>query len=111
MLPTAQRLGLPGDVLGAATIYETLVTEIFAQSHLYYEEADYDDDDEEGYYPEEERLEGLVEECIEELGKALAGQQTDRGAHERSIATCMQIIATGSPKSITEARRVVTVVG
>jgi len=96
VLQTAQRLGLPGDVLGAATIYETLVTEIFAQSHLYYEEADYDDDDEEGYYPEEERLEG---------------QQTDRGACERSIATCMPIIATGSPKSITEARRVVTVVG
>src|SRR5947209_3082360 len=62
VLQTAQRLGLQKDVLGTATIYETLVTEIFAQSHLYYEEAYYDDYEEEGYYPEEEGLEGLVEE-------------------------------------------------
>jgi len=92
VLQTAQRLGLQEDVLGAATIYETLVTEIFAHSHLYYEEADYDDDyEEEGYYPEEEGLEGIVEECIEALGKALAGQQTDRAARERSIAALLAI--------------------
>ena len=41
---TADRLAAQGDFLGAATIYETLVTEIFEQSHLYYdEEAGYDD--------------------------------------------------------------------
>ncbi len=33
---TADRLATQGDFLGAATIYETLVTEIFEQSHLYY---------------------------------------------------------------------------
>jgi catechol 2,3-dioxygenase-like lactoylglutathione lyase family enzyme len=89
---TAQRLGQQGDVLGAATIYETLVTEIFEQSHLYYEEAEYDDYyEEEGYYPEEEGLEGLVEECIEALGNALADQQTDRVAREKSIAVLLAI--------------------
>src|SRR5437588_1893433 len=41
---TADRLAQQGDFLGAATIYETMVTEIFEQSHLYYnEEAEYDD--------------------------------------------------------------------
>src|SRR5467141_2049234 len=51
---TADKLAQQGDMLGAVTIYETLVTEIFEQSHLYYDEAQYDDDyEEEGYYPEE----------------------------------------------------------
>src|SRR5436309_10090577 len=46
---TADRLVQQGDYLEAATIYETLVQEIFDQSHLYYEEEpDYDDD----YYDE-----------------------------------------------------------
>jgi catechol 2,3-dioxygenase-like lactoylglutathione lyase family enzyme len=89
---TAQRLGRQGDVLGAATIYETLVTEIIEQSHLYYEAAEYDDSyEEEGYYPEEEGLERLVEECIEALGNALADQQTDRVAREKSIAVLLAI--------------------
>ena len=49
---TADRLAQQGDYLGAATIYETLVTEIFEQSHLYYdEEAEYDD-----YYEEERTI-------------------------------------------------------
>src|SRR5262245_26396849 len=48
----AQRLAQQGDVLGAATIYETLVTEIFEQSHLYYVAEEYDHFyQEEGYYP------------------------------------------------------------
>ena len=46
---TADNLVQQRDYLGAATIYETLVTEIFERSHLYYdEEAEYDD-----YYEEE----------------------------------------------------------
>src|SRR5947209_2520919 len=87
---TMRHMGQQRDVLGAGTIYETLVTEIFEQSHLYYEEAEYDDYyEEEGYYPEEEGLEGLVEECIEALGNALADQQTDRVAREKSIAVLL----------------------
>jgi catechol 2,3-dioxygenase-like lactoylglutathione lyase family enzyme len=89
---TADRLAQQGDVLGAATIYETLVTEIFEQSHLYYDEAQYDDDyEEEGYYPEEEGLEGLVRECIEALGNGLVDEQTDRVAREKSIAVLLAI--------------------
>jgi catechol 2,3-dioxygenase-like lactoylglutathione lyase family enzyme len=81
---TADRLTQQGDILGAAMIYETLVTEIFEQSHLYYEEAAYDDYyEEEGYYPEEEGLEGLVEDCIGALGNGLANEQTDRVAREK----------------------------
>src|SRR5450755_3473697 len=80
---TADRLAQQGDVLGAATIYETLVTEIFEQSHLYYDEAQYDDDyEEEGYYPEEEGLEEFVGEGIEALGNGLVDEQTDRVARE-----------------------------
>ncbi len=46
---TADNLVQQQDYLSAATIYETLVTEIFDRSHLYYEEAEeYDDYDE--YY-------------------------------------------------------------
>jgi len=89
---TADRLAQQGDVLGAATIYETLVTEIFEQSHLYYDEARYDDYyEEEGYYPEEEGLEGLVKECIEALGNGLADEQADRVAREKSIAVLLAI--------------------
>jgi hypothetical protein len=39
----ADKLAQQGDALGAATIYETLVTEIFEQSHLCYDEARFDD--------------------------------------------------------------------
>jgi catechol 2,3-dioxygenase-like lactoylglutathione lyase family enzyme len=83
----ADRLAAQGDYLGAATIYETLVTEIFEQSHLYYdEEAEYDDYyEEEGYYPEEEGLDELVGECIEALGNCLADERADRVAREKSI--------------------------
>src|SRR5947209_14085031 len=84
---TADHLAQQGDFLGAATIYETLVTEIFEQSHLYYdEEAGYDDyHGEEGYFPEEEGLEQLVRECIEALGNCLADERADRVAREKSI--------------------------
>ena len=41
---TADRLAQQGDYLEAVTIYEALVTEIFDQSHIYYDEAGYDDD-------------------------------------------------------------------
>src|SRR5207237_2976910 len=78
---TADRLAQQGDILGAVTIYETLVTEIFEQSHLYYnEQAVYDDYyEEEGNYPEEEEFVG---ESIEALGSYLADEQTDRVARE-----------------------------
>lgn len=90
---TADKLAQQGDVLGAATIYETLVTEIFEQSHLYYdEEAEYDDYyEEEGYYPEEEGLEEFVGEGIEALGSYLADERTDRVAREKSIAVLFTI--------------------
>src|SRR5258706_3795819 len=90
---TADTLAQQGDVLGAATIYETMVTEIFEQSHLYYnEEAEYDDYyEEEGYYPEEEGLEEFVGESIEALGSYLADEQTDRVAREKSIAVLFAI--------------------
>src|SRR5712691_4661952 len=89
---TADRLAQKGDVLGAATIYDTLVTEIFEQSHLYYDGAQYDDSyEEEGYYPEEEGLEAFVGECIEALGNYLADEQTDRVAREKSIAVLFAI--------------------
>jgi catechol 2,3-dioxygenase-like lactoylglutathione lyase family enzyme len=89
---TADKLAQQGDVLGAATIYDTLVTEIFEQSHLYYDETQYDDSyEEEGYYPEEEGLEEFVGECIEALGNGLADEQTDRVAREKSIAVLLAI--------------------
>ena len=90
---TADKLAQQGDVLGAATIYEILVTEIFEQSHLYDdEEAVYDDYyEEEGYYPEEEGLEEFVGESIEALGSYLADEQTDRVAREKSIAVLLTI--------------------
>jgi len=90
---TADQLAQQGDVLGAATIYETLVTVIFEQSHLYYdEEAGYDDSyEEEGYYPEEEGLEAFVGEGIAALGSYLADEQTDRVAREKSIAVLFAI--------------------
>src|SRR6266566_1187028 len=60
----AERLAQQGDLLGAVTVYETLVTAIFEQSHLYYVAAEYDHSyQEEGYYPEEEGLEELIGEC------------------------------------------------
>src|SRR6266699_4259404 len=89
---TADTLAQQGDVLGAATIYETMLMEIFEQSHLYYKEAEYDDYyEEEGYYPEEEGLEEFVGESIEVLGSYLADKQTDRVAREKSIAVLFAI--------------------
>ena len=90
---TADSLTLQQDYLGAATIYEALVTEIFEQSHLYYdEEAEYDEDyEEEGYYPEEEGLEELVGECIAALGTCLADKRTDRVAREKIIEVLFAI--------------------
>ncbi len=88
----ADRLLLQQDYLGAATIYETLVTEIFEESHLYYEEEEYNDyDDEEAYYPEEEGLEAFVEECIEALGHCLADERTDRVVREKCIEVLFDI--------------------
>jgi catechol 2,3-dioxygenase-like lactoylglutathione lyase family enzyme len=90
---TADKLAQQGDILGATTIYEILVTEIFEQSHLYYnEKAEYDDYyEEEGYYPEEEGLEEFVGESIEALGSYLADEQTDRVAREESIAVLLAV--------------------
>ena len=90
---TADTLAQQGDVLAAATIYEILVTEIFEQSHLYYnEQAVYDDYyEEEGYYPEEEGLEEFVAESIEALGSYLADEQTDRVAREKSITVLLAV--------------------
>jgi catechol 2,3-dioxygenase-like lactoylglutathione lyase family enzyme len=89
---TAEKLAQQQDYLGAAMIYQTLVTEIFEQSHLYYDEAvEYDYDDEEGYYPEEEGLEELVRECIEALGKILANKRADRIVRQKSIEVLFEI--------------------
>src|SRR6266487_1720978 len=90
---TADQLVRQQDFLGAATIYETLVNEIFEESHLYFdEEADYYDYyEEEGYYPEEEGLEELVQECIEALGNCLADPHTDRVARTKIIEVLFAI--------------------
>src|SRR2546430_843825 len=90
---TADSLVQQRDYLGAATIYETLVTEIFEQSHLYFdEEAEYDDYyEEEQYYPEEEGLDELVGKCIEALGNCLADKQADRVAREKIIEVLFDI--------------------
>ncbi len=88
------QLARQGDMLGAITIYEMLVTEIFERSHLYYEydETRYDDYyEEEEYYPEEEGLEEFVGECIEAIGSYLADEQTDRVAREKIIAVLLAI--------------------
>ena len=90
---TADSLAQQGDFLGAATIYETLVTEIFEQSHLYDDEEERYDDyyEEEGYYPEEEGLDKLVGECIEALGNCLADKRADRVAREKIIEVLFEI--------------------
>src|SRR5207302_6503358 len=90
---TADSLAQQGDFLGAATIYETLVTEIFEQSHLYDDEEERYDDyyEEEGYYPEEEGLDKLVGECIEALGNCLADKRADRVAREKIIEVLFDI--------------------
>jgi len=90
---TAEKLAQQQDYLGAATIYETMVTEIFEQSHLYYdEEAEHDDYyEEEQYYPAEEGLEELVGECIEALGTCLADERVDRVAREKIIEVLFDI--------------------
>jgi uncharacterized Zn finger protein/catechol 2,3-dioxygenase-like lactoylglutathione lyase family enzyme len=90
----ADRLLRQQDYLGAATIYETLVTEIFEESHLYYKEEEEEDDDyyeEEPYYPEEEGLEEFVGECIEALGTCLADERTDRVAREKCVEVLVDI--------------------
>src|SRR5258708_33411222 len=93
---TADRLAAQGDFLGAATIYETLVMEIFEQSHLYYDEgAEYDYDYEGvGYYPEEEGLERIVWVCIYALCNCLAYGSVRRGALGKRIRTRLSIILT-----------------
>ena len=76
-----------GDYLSAATVYETLVMEIFERSNLYYdEEEEYDDyESEEWYHPEEEGLDELVKACIQALGDCLADERVDRVAREKII--------------------------
>jgi len=91
---TADALARQQDHLGAATIYETLVMEIFEESHLYYnEERDYEDyyDEEEPYYPGEEGLEEFVGECIDALGTCLADERADRVAREKIIEVLFDI--------------------
>jgi catechol 2,3-dioxygenase-like lactoylglutathione lyase family enzyme len=90
---TADSLAQQQDYLEAATIYETLVTEIFEKSHLYFDEgAEYDDYyEEEWYYPEEEGLDELVRECIAALGNCLADEQADRVAREKIIEALFEI--------------------
>ncbi len=89
----ADRLAQQQDYLGAATIYETLVMEVFEQSHLYVDEEDEYGDyyEEESYYPEEEGLEEFVGECIEALGRCLADKQADRVAREKIIEVLFAI--------------------
>lgn len=80
------------DYLEAATIYETLISEIFAESHLFYEEEDDDDFyEEEGYYPEEEGLEEFVVTCIEALGVILTSEQTDQVVREKCITVLFDV--------------------
>jgi catechol 2,3-dioxygenase-like lactoylglutathione lyase family enzyme len=93
---TADNLVLQQDYLSAATIYETLVMEIFDRSHLYSEEEEeYDDYDEyyeqNWYHPEEEGLGDLVRECLEALGNCLAQEQADRVAREKIIEVLFAI--------------------
>ncbi|MBA2288681.1 MAG: VOC family protein [Ktedonobacteraceae bacterium] len=89
----ADRLLQQQDYLGAATIYEMLVTEIFEKSHLYAEEEEAYDDyyEEEAYYPEEEGLEEFIGVCIEALGHCLADERTDRVAREKCIEVLFDI--------------------
>jgi uncharacterized Zn finger protein/catechol 2,3-dioxygenase-like lactoylglutathione lyase family enzyme len=87
---TADSLVRQQDYLGAATLYEMIVMEVFDRSHLYYdEEEEYDDYDEyyeeESYHPEEEGLDQLVRECIEALGAVLVQEQTDKVVREKII--------------------------
>ena len=93
---TADGLAQQGDYLGAASIYEMLVTEIFDRSHLYSdEEEEYDDYDEyyeeERYHPEEEGLGDFVKGCIDALGNGLANEQADRVAREKIIQVLFEI--------------------
>jgi hypothetical protein len=91
---TADTLVRWQDYLGAAAIYETLVTGIFEESHLYSdEERDYDDyyDEEEPSYPAEEGLEEFVGECIDALGTCLADERADRVAREKIIKDLFDI--------------------
>jgi len=90
---TADALAQQRDYLGAATIYETLVTEIFEQSHLYFDEDTRYDDyyEEEAYYPEEEGLDELVKQCIAALGNCLEDAQADEVACEKIINALFDI--------------------
>src|SRR5436305_921558 len=90
---TADGLAQQKDLLGAVTIYETLINEIVEHSHLYYEEEEEEEEEyeEEPYYPEEEGLEAFVRACIAALGTCLANAQTDRVAREKSIAVLFEV--------------------
>lgn len=88
----AETLVQQQDYLGAATLYETLITEIIEESHLYYEEDEEDEYyEEEEYYPEEEGLEELVVACIEALGAILAHEQADQAVREKCIDVLFDI--------------------
>ncbi len=89
----ADALAQQRDYLGAATVYETLVTEIFEQSHLYFDEDTRYDDyyEEEAYFPEEEGLDDLVKQCIVALGNYLEDAQADRIAREKIIEVLFDI--------------------
>lgn len=93
---TSDNLAQQQDFLGAATIYEAIIMEIFDRSHIYNDEEegydDYDEyDDEERYHPEEEGLADLVRECIEALGSCLANEQADQVAREKIIEVLFTI--------------------
>lgn len=93
---TADNLARQQDYLGAASIYEVLVMEIFDRSHLYSaEEEEYDDYDEyyeeERYHLEEEGLGDFVRECIDALGNCLANEQADRVARDTIIQVLLAI--------------------
>lgn len=90
---TSDRLLQQHNYLDAATLYETLVMEIFERSHLYKEDdIYYQDFSEEPYYPEEEGLDELVNECIEGLGHCLANNQADHVARQKSIDALFAIL-------------------
>ncbi len=88
---TADNLAEQHDYLGAATIYEALVQEIFEHSHLHINEEAAEYYEEEAYYPEEEGLDQFVEECITALGNCLADERDDKVAREKIIQALFDI--------------------
>ncbi len=87
------------EFLEGATIYETLISEIFKNSHLYYDEDedeyddeyDYNEYDEEEDHDEEEGLEEFVGECVETLGGYLADTRTANAARQKIISVLFDI--------------------